>query len=126
MVLVAKHSVDDLAIREDWIMNNNSHLLAIAALALTSLLVRIIPVFIKINITDTSKAVFERALPCAVFITFAVYICATEILKNAIPATAAILLTLLMVFVTRASLITTALFGSLVYIAIQFALNPAA
>jgi branched-subunit amino acid transport protein AzlD len=123
MVLVAEYIINDLAIREYWIMNNNFHLLAIAALALTSVLVRIIPVFIKINITDTSKAVLERALPCAVFITFAVYICATEILKNVIPATAAILFTLLLVFATRASLITTTLLGSLIYIAVQLALN---
>lgn len=105
-------------------MNNDFHLLAIAALALTSILVRIIPVFIKVNITDTSKAILERALPCAVFITFAVYICATEILKNPIPAITAISLTLIMVFSTKANLITTALFGSMIYIAVQLALSP--
>lgn len=123
MVLVAQYCVDDLAIREDRTMNNSPHFLAIAALAVTSIVVRIIPVFIKVNITNSSKAILERALPCAVFITFAVYICATEISKNIIPAVVAIALTILLVFVARTGLIFIVLLGSLAYMAVQFAIN---
>lgn len=103
-------------------MNDNTHSLAILALALTSLVVRIVPVFIRINMTPVTTAILERALPCAVFLTFAIYICVTEIQNNAMPAIAAIALTVILVFTNRMSLIFTALLGSLTYFAVQLAM----
>ncbi|WP_200638846.1 hypothetical protein [Stutzerimonas xanthomarina] len=55
-----------------------SVLLAIAALFATSCLVRILPVFVSIDLTDTTRRLLERVLPTAVFINFAVYILYSE------------------------------------------------
>lgn len=91
---------------------NTSVLLAIAALLATSCLVRILPVFVTLNLTDASRRLLERVLPTAVFINFAVYILYSEATKAPLAATLALALVAGIAITTRLGLIATALLGS--------------
>jgi branched-subunit amino acid transport protein AzlD len=53
---------------------SQSTIIAIAALFVTSCLVRVLPVFINLQLGGASQRYLERVLPVAVFINFAVYI----------------------------------------------------
>ena len=94
-------------------------LLAIAALFATSCLVRILPVFVTLNLTDTTRRLLERVLPTAVFINFAVYILYSEATKAPLAATAALALVAGIAVATRLGLIATALLGSGSYYLLQ-------
>lgn len=96
---------------------NTSVLLAIAALLATSCLVRILPVFVTLNLTDASRRLLERVLPTAVFINFAVYILYSEADKAPFAATLALVAGIAVA--TRFGLITTAVLGSACYYLLQ-------
>ncbi|TYP62086.1 AzlD domain-containing protein [Stutzerimonas stutzeri] len=96
-----------------------SVLLAIAALFATSCLVRILPVFISIDLTDTTRRLLERVLPTAVFINFAVYILYSEATKAPLAAGVALALVAGIAVATRLGLIITAVLGSGCYYLLQ-------
>lgn len=98
---------------------NTSVLLAIAALLATSCLVRILPVFVTLNLTDASRRLLERVLPTAVFINFAVYILYSEADKAPLAATLALALVAGIAVATRLGLIITAVLGSACYCLLQ-------
>ncbi|WP_217476682.1 hypothetical protein [Stutzerimonas stutzeri] len=101
---------------------NTPVLLAIAALLATSCLVRILPVFVTLNLTDASRRLLERVLPTAVFINFAVYILYSEATKAPLAATLALALVAGIAIATRLGLIATALLGSASYYLMQVGL----
>lgn len=96
-----------------------SVLLAIAALFTTSCLVRILPVFISIDLTNTTRGLLERVLPTAVFINFAVYILYSEATKAPLAAGVALALVAGVAVATRLGLIMTAALGSGCYYLLQ-------
>jgi branched-subunit amino acid transport protein AzlD len=98
---------------------NTSVLLAITALLATSCLVRILPVFVTLNLTDASRRLLERVLPTAVFINFAVYILYSEAAKAPLAATLAMALVAGIAVATRLGLIVTAALGSACYYLLQ-------
>lgn len=89
--------------------------LAILALFVTSLVVRVLPAFLGIRISGTLGMLLERVLPTAVFLNFAVYIIFTEMKTAPLPAFLAIAAVAAMTLLTRAGLIMTACIGSLIY-----------
>lgn len=112
MVLVAQPGVQLLATLEDERMNSTPHAWVILALFLTSMVVRVMPVFVKLRLSETVRKLFERVLPMAVFLNFAVYIAIVEIKQAPGPAVAAFGLCFLIIFSTRAGLIFTTLVGT--------------
>ncbi|WP_298234062.1 hypothetical protein [uncultured Azohydromonas sp.] len=103
---------------------SSSHGLAILALLATSLLVRVLPVFLKVGMSDTVRSLLERVLPTAVFLNFAVYIAWTEISTAFVPSLAAIAAAALITFSTRAGLVLTTALATLIYVALQLHLVP--
>lgn len=89
--------------------------LAIAALMMTSLIVRVVPVFLRIRLSDKARALLERTLPCAVFLNFAVYIVYSEVKTAPLPAVVAIASVGALSFLSRAGLIFTACISTLLY-----------
>ena len=100
-----------------------SALLAIAALFATSCLVRILPVFVTLDMTDTTRRLLERVLPTAVFLNFAVYILYSEAAKAPLAATVALALVAGIAVATRLGLIVTAVLGSACYYLLPAALR---
>lgn len=98
---------------------NTSVLLAIAALFATSCLVRILPVFVTLDLSDATRRILERVLPTAVFINFAVYILYSEAAKAPLAATVALALVAGIAVATRPGLIVTAVLGSACYYLLQ-------
>lgn len=94
---------------------NTSMLMAIGALFVTSCFVRILPVFITLDLSDAARRLLERVLPTAVFINFAVYILYSEATKAPLAATAALILVTGIAVATRLGLIITAVLGSACY-----------
>lgn len=99
-------------------MNSAPHGWAILALLLTSLMVRVIPAFVKLRLSESAKTLLERVLPMAVFLNFAVYIAVIEIKQAPWPAAAAFVLCASVTFSTRAGLIFNTLAGTLLWYAV--------
>lgn len=102
-------------------MNLTDHALVIVALVATSLIVRIIPAFLRLQLTPTAKRITERALPMAVFINFTVYLMWIEISAMAAAAIVSILIAALATLFTRAGLIITTSISTIVYAVITTA-----
>lgn len=96
-------------------MNSTSHGWVILALLLTSLLVRVVPAFVKLRLSESTRTLLERVLPMAVFLNFAVYIAVVEIKQAPWPAAAAFVLCALVTFSTRAGLIFNTLAGTVLW-----------
>jgi len=105
-------------------MNLSSHGLAILALFITSLTVRVLPVFVPLRLGETARGLLERVLPLAVFINFAVYIVWTEIQAAPAAAVAAITVTAVATFSTRMGLVLIAAASTAVYVLVHMALHP--
>lgn len=103
---------------------SSSHGLAILALLATSLLVRVLPVFLKVGMSDTVRSLLERVLPMAVFLNFAVYIAWTEISTAFVASLAAIAAAAILTFSTRAGLVLTTALATLIYLTVQLKLVP--
>lgn len=101
---------------------SSSHGLAILALLVTSLLVRVLPVFLKIGMSDSVRGLLERVLPMAVFLNFAVYIAWTEISTALVASLAAIAAVAVITFYTRAGLVLTTVLATLIYVTLQLRL----
>lgn len=74
--------------------------LAILALFVTSLVVRVLPAFLGIRISGAIGLLLERVLPTAVFLNFAVYIIFSEVKTAPLPAILAIAAVGVMTFLT--------------------------
>lgn len=94
---------------------STSILMAIAALFVTSCLVRILPVFVTFDLSNANRRIIESILPTAVFINFAVYILYSEATKAPFAATVALTMVAIVAIATRLGLIVTALLGSSCY-----------
>ncbi|MFG3454447.1 MULTISPECIES: hypothetical protein [Pseudomonadaceae] len=88
---------------------------AIAALFVTSCLVRILPVFITVRLGYESQRYLERVLPVAVFINFAVYIVYTEALQEPIAALVSLGVVAAIALLNLFGLITAAGIGTALY-----------
>lgn len=98
---------------------NDASLPAILALLATSLLVRVLPVFLPLRLSEGTRRLLERVLPMAVFLNFAIYIAWTEISTAPWPAMASIAVVGIITLSSRAGLILTTCAGTLVYVVIQ-------
>lgn len=96
-------------------MTLTSHGWAIVALFATSLLVRVLPAFIRIRPSETTRRLVERVLPMAVFINFSVYIAWTEIQTSPVAAIAGIAAAAIASLFTRAGLVLATCASTLVY-----------
>lgn len=96
-------------------MNSTSHGLIILALLLTSIVVRVVPVFLRIQFSASARTLLERILPVAVFLNFAVYIAIVEIKLAPWPALAAFGFCSLFAFLTNAGLIFNTLAGTVLW-----------
>lgn len=96
-------------------MNGTPHGWAILALLLTSVMVRVVPAFVKLRLSASARTLLERVLPMAVFLNFAVYIAVVEIKQAPWPAAAAFVLCALVTFSTRAGLIFNTLAGTVLW-----------
>ncbi|MCW3480881.1 hypothetical protein OL229_15140 [Neisseriaceae bacterium JH1-16] len=90
-------------------------LIAIAALFCTSCLVRIVPTFVSLQLSDRTQRYLERILPTAVFINFAVYIAYSEASKEPVAALASLLLVGVIAVLNVSGLITTSLIATGIY-----------
>ncbi len=88
---------------------------AIVALFATSLLVRVLPAFVRLRLSAAARNFVERVLPLAVFINFAVYIAWVEIHTAAAPAIAGMATVALASFFTRAGVIPITCVSTLAY-----------
>jgi hypothetical protein len=93
-------------------MNGTPHDWVILVLLLTSIVVRVVPAFVKIRLSASARTLLERVLPIAVFLNFAVYLAVVEIHRAPWPAVAAFGLCSLLSFFTKAGLIFNILAGS--------------
>ena len=98
-------------------MTLSPHGLAIAALCATSLLVRVLPVFVRPRLNAAARNLVERVLPLAVFINFVIYIAWVEIHTAPVPALISIAAVTLTAFFTRLGLVTITCAATLVYVA---------
>lgn len=89
--------------------------LAILALLATSVLVRILPVFLRRTMSEAARDLLERVLPTAVFLNFAVYIVYSEVKTAPLPALVALGVLAWLAFRTRAGLILAACAASSAY-----------
>lgn len=96
-------------------MNSTPHSWTILALLLTSLLVRVVPAFVRLRLSDSVRTLLERVLPTAVFLNFAVYIAAVEIKQAPLASIAAFVLCAAVTFSTKAGLIFNTLAGTLLW-----------
>jgi hypothetical protein len=101
-------------------MSLTSHDLAILALLVTSMIVRVLPVFIRLPLNDTTRGLLERELPMAVFLNFAVYIIWTEIHTSPLEATLALGVVAIISFATRIGLVGITCAATFVYILTLF------
>ena len=94
---------------------NGAVLIATAALLITSLLVRVVPVFVSIPLGAGGLRIVGQILPTAVFINLAVYVAYSEI--SAAPAAAAtsLLGVALLAISGRVGLVGSMLFGAALY-----------
>ncbi|MCL2658652.1 MAG: hypothetical protein FWD62_14810 [Betaproteobacteria bacterium] len=104
-------------------MTLSSHGLAILALLMTSVMVRILPVFMPIRFSDEARGILERELPLAVFINFSVYIAWTEIQIDPVAAIVAIVVAAAITLTTRLGLILITVASTTVYIVTQLVLH---
>lgn len=100
-------------------MNISSTGLAVLALLATSLLVRVLPVFVRLHLSDSARRLLERVLPMAVFLNFSVYIAWTEIHTAPVAAIVAISVVGIVTLSTRIGLIFTTCVSTLVYALVQ-------
>ena len=105
-------------------MNLSSHGLAILALLTTSLIVRIVPVFVPLRLGENARGLLERVLPLAVFINFAFYIVWTEVQVAPAAALAAIAVAAIATFSTRMGLVLVAAAATAVYVMVQMTFHP--
>jgi hypothetical protein len=96
-------------------MNSTPHGWAILALLLTSVLVRVVPSFVRLSLSDSGRTLLERVLPMAVFLNFAVYIATVEIKHAPLPAAAAFVLCALVTFSTKVGLIFNTVAGVMLW-----------
>lgn len=94
---------------------SQSAVVAIAALFLTSCLVRILPAFISLRMGPQSRRYLERVLPAAVFINFAIYIAYTELLREPIAASVSLSVVAGIAFLKVGGMITAAGVGTTLY-----------
>lgn len=104
-------------------MTPSPHELAILALFMTSVIVRILPVFMPIRLNNGARRILERELPFAVFINFFIYIAWIEIRISPTAAAAAIVMTAVITLTTRMGLILTTAASTAVYIAVQLSIR---
>ncbi|MFL9873272.1 hypothetical protein [Paraburkholderia megapolitana] len=103
-------------------MSVSSHAMAILALFATSLIVRVLPVFVRLRLNDTAHSLLERVIPMAVFLNFAVYIAWTEIHTAPVAAIAAISVVAVVTFATSIGLVLTTCAATLVYFLVQMSI----
>lgn len=101
----------------------SSHAMAVLALFATSLMVRVLPVFVRLRLNDTTRGLLERVLPMAVFLNFAVYIAWTEIHTAPMAAIAAIGVAAIVTFSTGTGLVLTTCASTLVYVLVRMYLQ---
>jgi branched-subunit amino acid transport protein AzlD len=94
---------------------SQSTVIAIAALFVTSCLVRIFPAFITLRLAPQSQRYFERVLPAAVFINFAIYIVYTEALREPVAALASLSVVAGVALLNNFGLISAAGIGTMIY-----------
>lgn len=94
---------------------SHSVLWAIAALLTTSLLVRVLPVFVPIQLGAATQRCLERVLPAAVFINFAVYIAYMEVQTHPVAAASSLAVVAGMATLTSLGLITTSVVATTLY-----------
>lgn len=97
-------------------MNMSPNGYAILALFVTSLLVRVLPTFLNLPLTEKTKKFIEQVLPIAVFLNFIVYLVWSETQGANAPAIVGILTAVLLSFLTRISLVITTLLSVLAYV----------
>ena len=96
-----------------------SHSVAILALLSTSLLVRVLPVFVRVRMSTALSNLLEHAIPLAVFLNFAVYIAWTEIRTAPLPAFVAIVAVGILTLSTRIGLVLTTAGATLIYVLVH-------
>jgi len=101
----------------------SSHWLAILVLLVTSLVVRVLPVFARLHINDSVRSLLERAIPLAVFLNFAVYIAWTEIRSAPVPALIAITVVGILTISTQIGLVLTTGAATLVYALVHMSVH---
>lgn len=94
---------------------SESTLIAIAALFCTSCLVRIIPAFLSFQMSEGTRGYFERILPAAVFLNFAVYIAYTEVTKAPLAALISLLAVGTLASLNFLGLVSTAAIATCIY-----------
>lgn len=96
-------------------MMTSSVTMATLALIVTTLFVRILPIFLNIKINATSRTLLEKILPTAVFLNFVVYIAYSEIKSAPLPAILAITALAAVTFLSRLGIITATCLCTFIY-----------
>ncbi|AYR25606.1 hypothetical protein [Herbaspirillum rubrisubalbicans] len=96
-------------------MNFTSNEMAICALSMASVMVRVLPVLLPIRFSKSTRSMLERELPLAVFLNFSVYIVWAEIQAAPVPAIAAIAVAAVVTLSTRLDLILITALSTAIY-----------
>lgn len=94
---------------------SQSTVVAIAALFVTSCLVRVMPVFVRSQLGPENQRYLERVLPAAVFINFAVYIAYTEALREPVAALVSLTVVVAIALMNLFGLVSAAGIGTVLY-----------
>jgi branched-subunit amino acid transport protein AzlD len=94
---------------------SESVLMAIAALFTTSCLVRIVPVFVSLQLRPHIERYIGRLLPAAVFINFAIYIIHSEGVREPVAALVSLAVVGSVAFLNLLGLIGTSILGTIIY-----------
>lgn len=99
---------------------NNAAMLAVLALFATSLIVRVLPVLLRFELTAPWKAYVEQAVPSAVFINFIVYIFYSELAREPLAATISLALVVTVALLTSMGLLISALVAAVSYYSLVY------
>ncbi|NHB57290.1 hypothetical protein G9F32_04480 [Acinetobacter sp. 194] len=99
---------------------NQQIIFGIIGLFLISILVRIIPAFLKNKIKIETIQNIEEHLPISVFITMATYLFITEFQKNSIAAITGFMVIVIMIFFKIKNIIVIVITSILVYLMMNY------
>ncbi len=104
-------------------MNSESVYIGIALLFAVSIVVRIIPSIVTLNLQQTAKEKIRSILPTAVFINLVVYCAFQEIEKTLLPSIVGI--GVMLIVFRKAGLILSVITGTSIYLILEtFARKP--
>ncbi|RYJ63527.1 hypothetical protein [Pseudomonas songnenensis] len=94
---------------------NDAALAALAALSTTSVLVRIVPAFVRLSLSERGLHLVGQVMPMAVFINLAVYVIYSEIGRSPLAGGLALMVVAVLALKGRIGLMGSTLLAAAIY-----------